>query len=1605
MNFPLFSPNIGDLAAIQRASFLRFLRKGIQEELEKLPNPFTIFKSTFLPEFLRILKKDKKRKTIGRKKGIIKKSSSNQLFNETKRKKKSRLSKRQILKQEHLEPSFLFLYPSELKFSGPDHSFRECVHEEISYTIRVFILSEYSFFLNYKESPLLPLKRQTRFQQEIFVGEIPLMTEEGTFLITGCERIIVSQIVRSPGIYFRYEPCTATKSESWLATIISKRGIWTTFICEQNRDTNPKKLGKQKRIYIQAKQFRRIQGLEPDAKFNRDLDVVSDNYRVFLSDFFPLFGLKLNQILDSSRYPSYLLNYQLEGEKKYVSTLTTLPKVTRIKLEEHLLKGLTDQISDANIPEMIKERLLKRAENITLDGKIKTVNPTRIRRSIVRATFFAQLRQNLIDLESRRTNKHQTNKIPFYDYYIAKMKSYPFFLNSSNKEIQEGITETEQYNQCIIARYLDKKKFFTKNPKLMLAVTAAPYTILPIDIEKLYEQFYDSDSGKFVIGENGRCQMNAQLGLNLPSGTTYVTPYDLLKMVEVLEKLQRKERLPDDIDDLRHKIVRSIGELLQIQFRFGLLSKGSVKPTIKKEPILFGFRRSFQKQFLTKKILNKKKQFVILENKEAIRIKQYLRKKKWLDPRPLIKPIFTFFKTSQLSQLMDQLNPLSEITQKRRISVFGPNGLKRGRISPKIRDIQPSQYGRLCPIETPEGQNAGLVSVLTVFGRINRMGFLETPYFWTPRESKEFLLNLKNSIAPVFLDVQQESNLSIGFKTNFTRPFSVLQELNEVKVKSKFSVRKVNEIRFSTISALQIISIATSLIPFLEHNDANRALMGANMQRQAVPLMYPKKAIVGTGLETAAILDSILVVKSYCEGFVHFVSSTEIQIKDNSGQCIQYSLEKYRSSNQKTTLNQRPLVWKGEHIFSGQIIADGPGTLDAELAIGQNLLVAYMPWEGYNYEDAIVINERVVVDDSLTSIHIFEYTTDILPTLLNRKESITKDFRQSIINTQLPLERAHLNRYGIARIGSYVQENDVMIGKISKSVRQISRYDAFLKDLVARQTSEKGIEKQNEKLNKQPVLTQALLIRINELKKIRKKIGSIIFNDNPLIKRKIKILTRLTHSKQIQNHLKEIIPEKKSKNEFRTWKYNTRMNRPKPEPQKLPRGKRRSEQIYDRDISERLPKGMDGRIISVDFLCSFFDEKNQLIPLFSKLIKLGQFDNLDEIRETMSEEKCFVRFSLAQLRQLEVGDKLAGRHGNKGIVSRILAMADMPYLPDGTPIDLIFNPLGVPSRMNVGQLFESILGFAGQNLGRRFKILPFDETYGAEASRILVNQKMKEMAIKMNNSWFLSPDFPGKMLLKDGRTGEYFDNPVAVGTSYILKLIHLVEDKIHARSIGPYNQITEQPLAGKAKMGGQRFGEMEVWALESYGCSHTLQELLTVKSDDFDGRQDLFISLQQTGGKDKPNPSIPESFLLLARELNALGLDFSFQNCLSFEQKEKEFIQKDNNPKIVLTAEPTSDFFDSLEERLQLRTLIQQEKSQYFREVELFEQKLTEENLSIQKKIPIEDDLLSVLKDSSFNENVKIYKEKKFKNDENQPNPTLDSKIKKKKKTKKKTDS
>jgi DNA-directed RNA polymerase subunit beta len=555
------------------------------------------------------------------------------------------------------------------------------------------------------------------------------------------------------------------------------------------------------------------------------------------------------------------------------------------------------------------------------------------------------------------------------------------------------------------------------------------------------------------------------------------------------------------------------------------------------------------------------------------------------------------------------------------------------------------------------------------------------------------------------------------------------------------------------------------------------------MQRQAVPLLYTQKAIIGTGLEVPAILDSGMIIKSYCEGFVINSTSNLIQIRDKSNQIITYYLRKYYRSNQETSINQKPIVWNGEKIYSGQIIADGPSTNDGELSLGRNLTIAYMPWEGYNYEDAIVINERIILEDCLTSIHIEEHETNLTywvtgsEKLTNNLPHLTKYICR------------HLDKDGIVRIGSYVKEHDILVGKLTPC------------------------------------------------------------EEDPSPEAK---LLRALYGQKDENY---------------------------------------------RDTSLRVPHGTEGRVIDVRIISTTLLSKDE--------------PSLLTFCET-------IRIYIGQIRKIKIGDKLAGRHGNKGIVSRILARNDMPYLPDGTPIDILFNPLGVPSRMNVGQVFECLLGLAGEKLGKRFKVYPFDEVYGKEASRILINQKLKEAAIKSNLKWLFNSSYPGKILVRDGRTGEYFDNPITVGKSYILKLIHLVEDKIHARATGPYSMITEQPLAGKAQKGGQRFGEMEVWALEAYGCSNTLQELLTIKSDDIDGRNDMYESILVRKDVEKPNPSIPEAFLALIRELQSLGLHFSIKKF------DSGFYSTHN------TQELESDIFIDLENRLKLRALLARKKAEQF---------------------------------------------------------------------------
>jgi DNA-directed RNA polymerase subunit beta len=713
---------------------------------------------------------------------------------------------------------------------------------------------------------------------------------------------------------------------------------------------------------------------------------------------------------------------------------------------------------------------------------------------------------------------------------------------------------------------------------------------------------------------------------------------------------------------------------------------------------------------------------------------------------------------------MDQTNPLSVLTHKRRISGLGPGGFDRDRISFTVRDIHPSHYGRICPIETPEGQNVGLIASLTTCSRVNESGFLETP-FWRVINGK--VIKTKT---PIFLTADVEdfykiapADISVNSKNYLIK--------NSISVRYKQDFINVNpsEVDFIAISPIQVVSAAASLIPFFEHDDANRALMGSNMQRQSVPLLIPQKPIIGTGLENQIAVDSGMAIITKKSGTVDFVTSKKIVIAEDSGEKVEYQLQKYQRSNQETCINQRPIIWPGEKIQSGQIISDGPGINNGELALGQNVLIAYMPWQGYNFEDAILVNERLVYDDVFTSIHIERYEIEISITNEGREEA-TK-----YIPNLNPSELQNLNDDGIILIGTFVKPGDILVGKITP-----------------KDDSEQ--------------LPEAKLLRA-------------IFG---------------AKAKGV------------------------------------------------RDSSFRMPAGEYGRVIRT----IIFRRKNKLIYEFEK-----------------------VQIFIAQTRKIQVGDKIAGRHGNKGIISKILPRQDMPFLPDGTPIDIILNPLGVPSRMNVGQLYECLLGFAGYKLNRRFKILPFDEMHGQEISRILINKKLRQASIINNEAWVFNPYCPGKLVLIDGRTGKEFENPITVGNAYMLKLIHLVDDKMHARATGPYSLVTQQPLGGKAQHGGQRFGEMEVWALEGFGAGYSLKELLTIKSDDMQGRNDTLNAIVK--GQNIPTSGIPESFKVLLQELRSIGLDISTYELEKFntiQTCEIEVNLMENYNPLMKTFPPTSNF-------------------------------------------------------------------------------------------------
>ncbi|MCT7956481.1 DNA-directed RNA polymerase subunit beta [Laspinema palackyanum] len=902
-------------------------------------------------------------------------------------------------------------------------------------------------------------------------------------------------------------------------------------------------------------------------------------------------------------------------------------------------------------------------------------------------------------------------------------------LGLSNNEIFDALRHPEYFQKTI-----EKEGEFTEEEALMELYKklrpGEPPTVSG-GSQLLDSRFFDPK--RYDLGRVGRYKLNKKLRLSVPDNVRVLTPQDILTAIDYLINLEFDVGQSDDIDHLGNRRVRSVGELLQNQVRVGL---------------------------------NRLER--IIRERMTVSDADSLTPASLVNPKPLVAAIKEFFGSSQLSQFMDQTNPLAELTHKRRLSALGPGGLTRERAGFAVRDIHPSHYGRICPIETPEGPNAGLIGSLATHARVNPYGFIETPFY--PVENGRVL----RERGALFMTADEEDDLRVAPGDITVDEGGYIQgETVPVRYRQDFTTTTPDQVDYVAVSPVQIISVATSLIPFLEHDDANRALMGSNMQRQAVPLLLPERPLVGTGLEAQAARDSGMVVVSRTEGIVTFVDATKIRVQDSSGREMEYQLQKYQRSNQDTCLNQRPLVFEGDDVVAGQVLADGSSTEGGELALGQNIIVAYMPWEGYNYEDAILISERLVYDDLYTSIHIEKYEIEARQTKLGPEE-ITREIPNVGEDSLRQLDEG-----GIIRIGAWVESGDILVGKVTP----------------------KGESDQppEEKL------------------------------------------------------LRAIFGEK-------------------------------ARDV--RDNSLRVPNGEKGRVVDVRV---FTREQGDELPPGANMV---------------------VRVYVAQKRKIQVGDKMAGRHGNKGIISRILPLEDMPYLPDGTPLDIVLNPLGVPSRMNVGQVFECLLGWAGQNLGSRFKVVPFDEMHGPEKSRESVHGKLQEARQKTGKDWLFNEDHPGKTIVYDGRTGEAFDRPITVGKAYMLKLVHLVDDKIHARSTGPYSLVTQQPLGGKAQQGGQRFGEMEVWALEAFGAAYTLQELLTVKSDDMQGRNEALNAIVK--GKAIPRPGTPESFKVLMRELQSLCLDIAVHKVQTQEDGTSRDVEVDLMADVSNRRTPSRPTYESV---------------------------------------------------------------------------------------------
>ena len=1192
----------------------------------------------------------------------------------------------------------------------PRYSVEECIERGLTYSVP--LKARLKLFCTDPEH-----EDFETIVQDVYLGTIPYMTSSGTFIINGAERVVVSQLHRSPGVFFG-QSYHANGTKLYSARIIPFKGSWIEFTTDINNVMY---------AYIDRKKKLPVTTLFRAIGFERDKDIL--------------------EIFDLAEE----VKVSKTGLKKYLGR----------RLAARVLNTWHEDFVDEDTGEVVS---IERNE-IILD------RDTILEKEHIDQIIESNTKTILLHKEDERS----------VDYNIIHntLQKDP---TNSEKEAVEHI-----YRQLRNAEPPDEE-------------TARDI------IDKLF--FSDQ---RYNLGDVGRYRMNKKLGLDIPMEKQVLTKEDIITIVKYLIELINSKAEVDDIDHLSNRRVRTVGEQLAAQFGVGLARMART-----------------------------------IRERMNVRDNEVFTPLDLINAKTLSSVINSFFGTSQLSQFMDQTNPLAEITHKRRLSALGPGGLSRERAGFEVRDVHYTHYGRLCPIETPEGPNIGLISSLAVYAKVNNMGFIETPY----RKVENGKIKLDELI---YMSAEEEEGLKIPqANIQVDDQGNILDERLVVKEDGDFPVISREEVDYIDVAPNQIASISASLIPFLEHDDANRALMGSNMMRQAVPLLRPEAPIVGTGLEKRVVTDSRVLINAEREGTVTYVDADKIVIKYDrtedeilvsfDSELTTYNLIKFRRTNQGTCINLKPIVRKGDRVHKGQVLCQGYATEQGELALGRNMKVAFMPWKGYNFEDAIVISERVIREDIFTSIHIDEYTLDVRDTKLGVEE-LTND----IPNVSEDATK-DLDENGIVRIGANIKPGDILIGKVTpKGESDPTPEEKLLRAIFG----DKAGDVKDASLKASPslegvVIGKKLFSRVVKTKQKRAK-----------EKDEMAALEAAFHAKA--EALKDVLLEKLFS---------------------LVNGKT-SQGVFNDLGEEIIPKGRKHTQRGLKEIEDYThllsggwttdEHTNELINdlIHNYKIKLNDLQGMlrrDKFTLTVGDElpvgiMKLAKIYIAKKRKLKVGDKMAGRHGNKGIVARIVRDEDMPFLEDGTPVDIVLNPLGVPSRMNIGQIYETVLGWAGQKLGKKFATPIFD---GASLEQI--TEYTNEAGV---------PAF-GHTYLYDGGTGERFDQKATVGVIYMIKLGHMIDDKMHARSIGPYSLITQQPLGGKAQFGGQRFGEMEVWALEAYGASSTLREILTVKSDDVIGRARTYEAIVH--GDTMPEPGLPESFNVLMHELKGLGLDIRLED-------------------------------------------------------------------------------------------------------------------------------